>query len=165
MTGQLVALTPKQLQWLINEPSKVEDFIDSETPKNEKKPTEKINIQKAWHGIHFLLTGESYSNESPLAMTIFGGTEISKDLEYSTMRYLTPEQVHEIATALRDVSKKDLAQGYVPSAFEENNIYPTEIWESEGDKALEYLLHYYELTLAFYQSVSSRGDAVILYIS
>lgn len=163
MMGQLAALTPEQLRSLIDQNSQIEDFICSE--KSDNKSNKKLDIRKAWHGIHFLLTGECYSNESPLAMAIFGGTEIGEDVEDSTTRYLTPEQVKEIATALRDVSKEDLAQRYVPSAFEENNIYPTEIWKSEGNQALEYLLNYYELMVAFYQSVAVRGEAVLIDIS
>jgi Domain of unknown function (DUF1877) len=94
-----------------------------------------------------------------------GGTEVGEDVGFGPARYLTPEEVKEVAAALRNVSKEDLVQRYVPSAFEEANIYPAAgIWEAESDLALEYLLRAFEKMLAFYEAVAAQGDAVLLFI-
>ena len=162
MIGKFAAVTPVQLQSLIDGSSQALSFLISEEVDN--KPTEQLDIDKAWQGVHFLLTGEPYSNDSSLAKAIFGGTEVGDDLGFGPARYLTPEEVKEVAAALRDVSKEDLVQRYVPSAFEEANVYPTGIWESESDVAFDYLLHAFESMLTFYESIAARGDAVLLCI-
>ena len=162
MIGNFAAVTPRQLQSLIEEPSQTVDFLYSKDA--EDKPTGRLDIDKAWQGIHFLLTGEPYSNESFLAKAIFGGEEVGDDLGFGPARYLTPEEVNEVATALRDVSREDLVERYIPRAFEEANIYPAGIWESEGSVALDYLLSNYESMVAFYALVAERGDAMLLSI-
>ena len=162
MVGKFAAVTPKQLQSLIDEPSQTVDFLYSK--EVDDKPTGQLDIDKAWQGIHFLLTGEPYSNESFLAKAIFGGTEVGDDVGFGSARYLTPEEVNQVAVALRDVSTEDLAERYIPRAFEEANIYPAGIWESEGSVALDYLLSNYESMAAFYELVAARGDAILLFI-
>jgi hypothetical protein len=162
MIGKFAAVRPKQLQSLIDETSRIVDFLFFKEVAD--KPNGQLDIDKAWQGIHFLLTGEPYSNESFLAKAIFGGEEVGDDLGFGSARYLTPEEVNEVAAALRDVSKEDLVERYIPRAFEEANIYPSGIWESEGSVALDYLLSNYESMVAFYELVAARGDAMLLYI-
>ena len=39
-------------------------------------PTEEIDLDKSWHGIHFLLTGAAWEGERPLNFLILGGEEV-----------------------------------------------------------------------------------------
>jgi hypothetical protein len=45
------------------------------------------------------------------------------------------------------------------------DIYPSVIWERDGEEALEYVLDYYKKLVAFYKRAAERGQAVILSIS
>jgi Domain of unknown function (DUF1877) len=65
MIGKFAAVTPIQLESLINESSQAVSFLPSKGVEN--KSTQQLDIDKDWHGLHFLLTGESYPNDSPLA--------------------------------------------------------------------------------------------------
>ena len=88
MIGKFAAITPTQLQSLLDGSSQALSFLLSKEVDN--KPAEQLNIDKDWHGLHFLLTGEPYPNETPLAKAILGGTEIGDDISFGPARYLTP---------------------------------------------------------------------------
>src|SRR5687768_10356646 len=48
-------------------------------------PTAKVesfDVDKAWQGIHFLLTGTDWEGEGPLAFVLHGGAEIEEDMGY-----------------------------------------------------------------------------------
>jgi hypothetical protein len=115
----------------------------------------------AWHGIHFLLTGEAWGGNGPLAEAVLGGMEIGEDMGYGPALYLTPEQVKLVPRSLATVSIEQLGTRYSPDAFESAQIYPTGTWAAEGQEALEYLLHYLRPLVDFYKSGGERGDAVM----
>ena len=59
-------------------------------------------LDKAWHGLHFLLCGDSWSPTGELGMALMGGEPVGKDGGYGKANYLTPEEVaavHEAPTA------------------------------------------------------------------
>ena len=51
MIGNFLQVTPAQLQSFVDDPSTVESFIYPDDEQNE----DGIDVDKAWHGIHFLL--------------------------------------------------------------------------------------------------------------
>src|SRR5262249_38852831 len=74
------------------------------SPPGPGSPGHSVSIDKAWHGLHYLLCGAPEPAPGPLGQAVFGGTEIGEDQGYGPARYFTPAQVAEIATALRSPS-------------------------------------------------------------
>ena len=97
MIGNFLQLTPSELDALIANPADVESFIYPDEDENENC----IDIDKAWHGIHFMLTGTQYDGDPPLSNVIFSGVTIGDDVGYGPARYLTANEVAEVAEALR----------------------------------------------------------------
>ncbi len=65
-------------------------------------------MDKEWHGIHFLLTGEAWSTDGEYGSVVFGGTEIGPDISYGPARMLTAQQVGEIGSKLQALPLGDL---------------------------------------------------------
>jgi Domain of unknown function (DUF1877) len=122
-----------------------------------------LHLDKEWHGIHFLLTGESCTSAHPLAIAIFGSEDIGEDLSYGPARLLSVDQVHEVASALSKVAAQELRHRYNPKSMTEAKVYP-EVWEREGDDALEWLMAGLALLTKFYSEASSQNRAVVLAI-
>jgi hypothetical protein len=162
MIGNFVSLQEEQLQALIEDPGSVEAFLHPED-SDDDEPANHLDVDKAWQGIHFLLTGEAWGGTPPLSMAVLGGTEFGGDVGYGPAHYLTSSQVLEVAQAFMKVSRSELTKRFSPAAMSEAAIYP-EIWD-EGEEALDYLLGYYDSLVLFYQEAASRGDAVLQYIS
>lgn len=123
-----------------------------------------INLDKAWHGIHFLLTGNAEAANSLSSKVIFGGESFGPDLGYGPAQLLTPAEVKGIAKLLMKETPERLAARYDPVAFEQADIYPSVIWVREGKAALTYVLGYYRKLVEFYQNAAERGNAVVFVI-
>jgi hypothetical protein len=144
-------------------PSLVELLDEEETdPEVFGEEIDQIDIDKAWHGIHFLLTGSADEAPPPLGDAVLGGTAllVSDDMDW---RYLTPEEVRDVAHALSDITAEHLERRYDPRAMEKADIYPN-IWERDGSEALEYLTFYYNELALFYKQAALQGKAALISI-
>jgi hypothetical protein len=56
---------------------------------------EELQLDKAWHGLHFLFTGEAEGGEEPGCYLLEGGEEIGEDDAAASL--LSPEQVRAFA--------------------------------------------------------------------
>ncbi|PUV24742.1 YfbM family protein [Sphingobacterium athyrii] len=127
-----------------------------------------IDIDKAWEGIFFLLTGESigtYDQASPpLSWILVGPNDIDRnqDMGYGPATYTNIEQTRQISLALQDISMEELSQRFDAATMLEKDIYP-DIWDDEN--ALDYLLQYFEDLKAFYQMAYMQNEAVILFLN
>jgi hypothetical protein len=187
MIGNYRRITPQQLADLQREPESIMEFLypDWSGLPAMWEPVERmlepddvgidgpdfhapdryLDVDKAWHGIHFLLTGEAGGGALPLRNAVLGGTKLGDvDVGYGPARFLTPDEVKKVAEALSNISEDDLRAGYDPSALEAAEIYPT-IWEREGDEALEYLMDNYVELVEFFQEAARCGDAMLLYLN
>jgi hypothetical protein len=118
-----------------------------------------FDLEKSWHVLHYLLTGEAEQAQPPLGNAILGGTEIGDDLGYGPARFLTPQQVQEVASALANVTKENLASRFNLEAMIRAGVYPVRD-ESELELAQEYL----EPLSRYYSDAASAGNAMVLYI-
>ena len=121
-----------------------------------------LDIDKAWHGVHFLLTGTAEEAPGPLGQVVLGGTEIGDDLGYGPARYLAPDAVGTVATALDAASSDELRRGYDAAALEAAEIYPGG-W-SEPDK-VDWVLEAFEDVRRFYRAAARRKSGVLVFFT
>jgi len=93
-----------------------------------------------------------------------GGTPIGPDIGSGPARYLLPYQVREVAQALTDLPRNELAQRYEPKAMDDVGIYP-QIWERDDNDGLEYVLSYYDNLVRYYQNAAGKNHAMLLYLN
>ena len=95
-----------------------------------------FDVDKAWHAVHFLLTGTAQETAGPLGAVVLGGEEFGGDLGYGPPRWLSPTRVDEAATALAAISDDEARSRLDFSAMQAADIYPS-IWDR--DPAAEHL--------------------------
>lgn len=156
MIGNFLQITPQQLQELIAAPESVEDLI---YPDDEDSS---IDIDKAWHGIHFMLTGEQFDGTPPLSDVIFSANTIGDDVGYGPARYLTAAEVAAVADALRKLTPEEFGKRFDAGALKANEIYPR-IWSGQED--LEYLVSSYAHLRNYYFDAASKGNAMLQYLN
>lgn len=100
---------------------------------------------------------------APWSLVILGGTEIGPDNGYGPARYLLPTQVREIAVALREISRADLAKRFEPRAMDAAGTYP-QIWTRDGFDGLDYLLVNFDQVVEQYQEAAANNQAMLLYL-
>jgi hypothetical protein len=161
MIGYAAAVDKPDLDRLLRDPALTRELLSG---RRTRPGGPLLDLDKAWHGIHYLLTGgEVWGGNGPLADAVLGGQTIGPDVGYGPARLLLPEQVAAVARALAEVSPETLAVSFDPAAMDQAGVYP-QIWD-EGQEALDYLLSYYQRLAAFYERAARQGNAVLLAIS
>lgn len=162
MIGNFVAVSPKRLAELIADPDSIGSFLYPDDGDSE--PENFLDVDKAWHAIHYTLNGKAWEGEPPLGWTVVGGTEIGEDVGYGPARYLTTDQVKAVAEALSTIDAEEFSTRFDPKALGAAEIYP-EIWGRDDSEGLEFVLNYYNELRTFYLAAAERGDAALLYIN
>ncbi len=153
----LVMVTPEQF-------SQVEGDDEALTKTLFESPHDvALEMDKEWHGIHYLLTGDPWSARGILGQVILGGAEFGPDIGYGPARYLNPRQVSDIAAALKNLRIEQFKGRYDPKAMMKAEVYPT-IWEREGQEGLSWLVSGLEQLTEFYSRAAAQGKGVILAI-
>lgn len=135
---------------------------ESEHSVIDVKEDEYIDIDKAWHAIHYLLCGSTWEGELPLFNLVLGGEEINnQDVGYGPARYLTCSQVKEVYEAIKDITSEDLHKRFNVKEMLEADIYPQ--FDREDD--FEYIGDYYEYLKSFFKRAAERGKAVLKFIN
>jgi hypothetical protein len=121
-----------------------------------------LDIEKAWHGVHFLLCGSAGEVPGPLGNAVLGGTQIGPDLGYGPPRYLEPAEVMAIAAALAPLTEETLAARFDPAVFQQHEVYPGG-WAADAERR-EWLCDAFSQLKAFYAASAEGGYAVLAYI-
>ena len=137
--------------------ARADDWQPSEEPIE-------FDVDKAWQGIHFLLTGSDSGGEGPLAFILHGGREINEDLGYGAPHGFTSAEVKEIDAALRKVDEKALYEKADPAEFTKNDIYP-EIWDTEDkEDSIGYVTDNLRDLKKFISETAQANRALIAYL-
>jgi len=164
MNGNFKALSDQELETLAADPSSVEQLLFASLLGGSSNGHEELEIDKAWHGLHFLLTGTAWEGDFPLNFIATGGQEVGDDLGYGPARALTSGEVHKIDAALEPLTRGALVQRFDPARMTELEIYPFG-WSDDPDGELEYLLDFYAELRAFLRRTAERRDALLVYLS
>lgn len=163
MVAYFTALSPQQLEELEDDPDDIEAFLFP--ADGDEEPPNTVDVDKIWHGIHYLLTGSAGEGTDPLAQAILGGKPVGEDLGYGPARVLRPDKVAAVATALAAVTPDDLRERFDPEDMEAQQIYLAEAFADNSEEEIGYLLDGFATLQAFYRDAAARGDAVIQWIA
>jgi hypothetical protein len=84
-----------------------------------------LSMEKAWHGVHYLLCGEADPGRTILSQAILGGTEFGDDLGYGPARYFALAKVSLTARELsQDEIEGEMRARFDPLQMSRAGIYP-----------------------------------------
>lgn len=161
MIGNFLQITPEQLEAMHADPALVTKTLYPEDV--DRYPG--IDVDKAWQAIHFLLVGDPWKGDGPLALAVLNGPEIGDDAGYGPATYLTPEEVRDVAAALEPITPEQLGQRFDPTAMMAQQIYP-EIWDEDDEEELiEYITEGYQEVRSYYLDAAAKGNAMLKYVN
>ncbi len=123
-----------------------------------------LDIDKSWHGIHYLLTGTAWEGDPPLNFLVSGGKVVgNEDMGYGPARAFDALETLAIADALDEMSREELASRFNPEDMQSQEIYPS-IWDraAEDDDTLDYCLEYYDELKAFVRQAADDGLGLLV---
>lgn len=162
MSASFFRVSNSMLQTIISNIDDIEEILY----ETEQLKEVELDIDKSWHGIYFLLTGEASFekvNDTIVGQAILGGEEIGEDLGYGPLRFLDGNKVIEINRELSSISKEDLVNRFDLETLNNEEIYP-----SVGNWTLEdkdYLLEHYIELVKFYNIAAKNEEAVLLLLN
>jgi hypothetical protein len=122
------------------------------------------DLDKSWHGIHYLLTGTAEESDRPLTFLVSGGQTVGDiDVGYGPARAFTAEQTRAIHAALDAVTDDQLRARFDPTAMMRLEIYP-EIWDRypASPEPLDYLLEYVAILRSFLRQAVDGGLGLVV---
>ena len=123
-----------------------------------------VDLDKYWHAIHFLLTGTAGDlPDHPVGALMSGGRTIGRTEERRPERLLSPEAVHRLAAALRDVSWAGLSTRYDPGALEAAEIYPGYWTRNDIDHLPDVIERYDDLSRIATETEKSGGWLLVIH--
>jgi hypothetical protein len=155
MYCEVLAASPEDLSHFADEPG-----LFGGPRQRGTATANRISLEKAWHGLHYLLTGEVWEGQGPLAFLLAGGEQLGED-EESPVRWFTPDETNQIHQALSRVSDDQLWSRFDASEMEQQEVYPG-IWdEAEEDLKEEYLTYFRELKQVVAAAAQSGQGLVV----
>lgn len=162
LAERLAALDPRMKGLLAGgELFKLIDERRSRASASGKPSRPALSLDKAWHGVHYLLCGEAEPGGTLLSQAVLGGTVLGDDDEgfsgYGPPRYFTPSDVAELANALnRSDLEPECAVRFDPERMTQLEIYPG--WRASD---AEWLLDAFRRLRDFYTKAAAEGHAVV----
>lgn len=160
MTVVVYAVPTSDAHRLASDP----DFF-AEFTRYDNTTTASVSLEKAWHGLHYLLTFDAWEATGPKAFLIAGGFEIPEsDAGYGPARLFSPEETAEINAAISPISDDDLWRRFDPKEMASKDIYPM-IWdEPEDDLKQEYLFYFRDLK-KLVANAAAVGHGLLVYLA
>jgi hypothetical protein len=164
MIGTFRALPDEELQALFADPTRVEQLLYTSLVGGSNGKGDEMDVDKAWHGLHFLLTDTAWEGDFPLNFIAAGGQEVGDDLGYGPARGLTSSDVQQITAALDPLTSEELRPRFDSRRMTELEIYPFG-WSHDPDGELEYLLDFYAELRAFVRRTAEQSRALLVYLT
>ena len=139
----------------------------TQQPEEIAPPESETDLDKAWHGIHYLLTKSAWEGEPPLNFLVLGGSPIGDiDVGYGPARAITSAGVQEIHAALSMISEDDLRSRFDPAEMTRLDVYP-DIWDRDTaeDDTFGYCAEYFGTLKDFVASAADRNLGLLIYLS
>lgn len=137
-------------------------FLEFVTPQDfDAIPDDElIDLDKAWHAIHFLLTGDAWDASLPQG-ALFAGDPVGGDPEVEPVaRLLDPQTVKAFAGYLSAKPEDFVEQAFDFAALEAAEIYP-EIWDRKDATDIEYVAHNFRALRSFVQAAAAADEAIV----
>jgi hypothetical protein len=161
MIGNLRTASDADIAELLGNPAAITHFLYGDGANDH----EELVLDKAWHAIHFTLTGSRLGGDEPLNFLVAEGTPVGEiDVGFGPARVLTSRQVRAIAGRLAQISPETVAERVNLRDFDAQQIYPGN-WQRDGVHGVDFVVNSYRDMRDLFTRAAARGDGIVLYIN
>jgi hypothetical protein len=157
LLGWLLKLTPISLEEI--DPDAVRPAGVEDRPH--------CDLDKTWHGLHFLFTGTAWDGTEPACYLVRGGDDLgdADELGYSVLQALDPSRTRAFSTFLASLTHQEL-QRFDAGRMMALEIYPG-TWSRaplHGRSELDWLLDAFDHLQSFVGDTARTGDGLVGYV-
>lgn len=164
MMGNFLLVHDAEIDTLLAAPSGIDDVLDR---AYAGKDPGYVDADRAWHAIHFLLTGTAWGGEPPLNFCASGGTPIGEeDVGYGPARALRAADVAALHAQLKRIDTATLVSRFDGARMDALEIYP-QGWTGFDPKGpdAESITDAYEQIVALVAKGASAGRGMLVWLS
>lgn len=168
---------PKRAELLINEGRYFEEPVKrsflqkllgkKETPVVAPDPSyiaePTCDLDKAWHALHYVLTGDPGGGEFPLNFLAIGGQEIGEDMGYGPLRFLTAGETVVLKNELDKITIADFANRFNAKEMSGLELYP--VYGDWNDEDKEWLTDAYTSIKQFIDQAVKNKKGIYINIA
>jgi hypothetical protein len=117
-----------------------------------------LDLDKAWHVLHYLFTGQQSHGPMPAAALLSGGREVGEDLGYGPARALSAQETKSFAQFLAEQTAAALAGRIDVATMERLGIYAAD------DDSAEDVDHYFPQLQAYVSDAAKQGRGLLIWM-
>lgn len=158
------------MQWIPVAAGELDTLVDGDLAALaawvEANTERAIDADKAWQGIHTVLTGTAFPEGHDLDALVFGGTPIGdEEFAMGPARYLRPDEVAHLAGLVEPIEVTDFEARIELGRLVALDVYPA-VWDREDEAAInvEYLRDGYTLVRDGFLAARKDGAGMIVYL-
>lgn len=136
-------------------------------PGLEYVPEDEIDLDKAWHAIYYILTGQAEGGKEPFNYLLEGGVQIGDDFGYGPARAFSSEQAKGFYEILKNIDKNHIKDRFDLDDMKAKKIYVIEhaAHRDPAEELLEYVTEYFMILKAFMERTVKEQKGIVIYIS
>jgi len=126
-----------------------------------------LNVDQAWHVIHFVLSGKVWeTTDDPLSKVVLSGNFINdENLGYGPAQFITPKEVQSASKALKTVTKDWFRKRFSTSdMLLANDIYPIRHGTDE-EIFFNYVYELFEDVVVFFKQAANNGQYILFFVN
>jgi len=127
---------------------------------------ELVSIDKAWHAIHYILTGEVWEvpEDDILAQLILGGEPVNdEDMGYGPIRWISKEIVSRLSDAMDEWDMERFRAKFNLKDMAENEIYPI-IKDEDEEIFFQYVWENFATLKQFFRETAEKGLNMLTFL-
>jgi hypothetical protein len=167
MIGNFLLVSDAEIASLLEAPSSVHDLLERRVYQ-AANPVQYVDLDKAWHALHFLLTGTAWEGTPPLNFIVAGGESIGdEDVGYGPAHALRASEVSSLHSALRGIDSRALLERYDGPAMDALEIYPGgwAEYDPKGGAPFGYYSGAYDELRALVEEGAETGRGLLVWLS
>jgi hypothetical protein len=123
---------------------------------------ETCDLDKSWHGVHWVLTGSAWAGEPPLDFLVRGGVDLGKEeVGYAIPRGFSAAEVRRIDVEMSAVEADVVASRFDGPAMEAAELYPGS-WEDPQADMAGYVLDNLARLRSFVRTTHERSLGLVV---
>jgi len=124
-----------------------------------------LDLEKAWHGLHFLLTGQARGGKAPLCFLFSGGVPVGGDMGYGPVRAIRSGPLATFHRAIQALSETSLRKRFEPQRMTREGVYPG-IWQREpAGQCADWLCESFHQLREFVANAAHAGRGILICLS
>ena len=128
----------------------------------------RVDLEKDWHGLHFLLTGDTsldpdHRQNDPLHKVVMGGDPTTIEATYGPVRRFSSGDIQQIVDALSALTVDELRARFSADAFNAASVYPNPRPGGWDVEEIEGVFELFPRLRQLFQDALAENEVVIVY--